>query len=74
MNKETQGERIIFLNGSDDGAKQTELLGFLDFFHRPIFQKIVDTTFWKLDLFPSSGVVEDTYSERANLFLRDLTE
>jgi hypothetical protein len=26
---------------------------FLDFFHRPVFQK--NTTFRKLDLFPSSG-------------------
>jgi hypothetical protein len=36
---------------------------FLDFFHRPVFQK-KNTTFRKLDLFPSSGegVGEDIYS------------
>jgi hypothetical protein len=35
---------------------------FLDFFHRPVFQK--NTTFRKLDLFPSSdeGGKENTYS------------
>jgi hypothetical protein len=35
---------------------------FLDFFHRPVLQK--NTTFRKLDLFPSSGEGggEDTYS------------
>jgi hypothetical protein len=30
--------------------------GFLDFFHRPVFWKLENTTFRKLDLFPSSGV------------------
>jgi hypothetical protein len=28
---------------------------FLDFVHRPVFQKLENTTFRKLDLFPSSG-------------------
>jgi hypothetical protein len=31
------------------------IAGFLDFVHRPVFQKIENTTFRKLDLFPSSG-------------------
>jgi hypothetical protein len=35
-----------------------ELLGFLDFFHHPDFQELENTTFRKLDLFPSSGVGE----------------
>jgi hypothetical protein len=33
----------------------TELLGFLDFFHRSIFYKLENTTFQKLDLLPYSG-------------------
>jgi hypothetical protein len=37
--------------------------GFLDFFQHPVFQKIVNTTFRKLHLFPFSGEgEEDTYS------------
>jgi hypothetical protein len=43
----------------------------MDFFHRPVFWKTDNTTFRKLDLFPSSGEGEHTYSistlERANL-------
>jgi hypothetical protein len=37
---------------------------FLDFVHRPVFSKLKNTTFWKLDKFPSSGEVgvEDAYS------------
>jgi hypothetical protein len=31
------------------------ITGFLDFFHRPVFCKIENTTFRKLNLFPSSG-------------------
>jgi hypothetical protein len=31
------------------------ITGFLDFFHCPVFYKIENTTFQKLDLFPSSG-------------------
>jgi hypothetical protein len=31
------------------------ITGFLDFFHRPVFYRIENTTFRKLDLFPSSG-------------------
>jgi hypothetical protein len=39
------------------------ITGFLDFFHRPIFYRVENTTFRKLDLFPSSGEGrEDTYS------------
>jgi hypothetical protein len=33
------------------------IIGFLDFVHRPVFYKLEDTTFQKLDLFPSSGEV-----------------
>jgi hypothetical protein len=29
--------------------------GFADFVYRPVFQVLVNTTFWKLDLLPSSG-------------------
>jgi hypothetical protein len=36
--------------------------GFLDFFHRPEVWIQENTIFWKLDLFPSSAEVEDTYS------------
>jgi hypothetical protein len=35
---------------------------FLDFVHRPVFYKLENTVFWKLDLFPSSVQVGDTYS------------
>jgi hypothetical protein len=38
--------------------------GFLDYFRRPVFYKIENTTFRKLDLFPSSGEGEDTYPVR----------
>jgi hypothetical protein len=40
------------------------ITGFLDFFHRPVFQRTENTTFRKLDPFPSSGEGggEDTYS------------
>jgi hypothetical protein len=31
------------------------ITGFLDFFRRPVFWKLENMTFWKLDLFPSSG-------------------
>jgi hypothetical protein len=31
------------------------ITGILDFFHRPVFYKIENTTFRKLDLFPSSS-------------------
>jgi hypothetical protein len=34
--------------------------GVLDFVHRPIFWKLENTTFRKLDLFPSSGEREKT--------------
>jgi hypothetical protein len=33
---------------------------FLDFVHCPVFQKLGNTTFRKLDLFPSSLMGEDT--------------
>jgi hypothetical protein len=45
--------------------------GFLDFFHRPVFQKLENTAFQKLDLFPSSGVGRKTPTP---LFPKDLTE
>jgi hypothetical protein len=32
------------------------------FVHRPVFYKLENTTFWKLDLSPSSGERGDTYS------------
>jgi hypothetical protein len=35
---------------------------FLDFFHHPVFKRIENMTFRKLDLFPSSGEGEDIYS------------
>jgi hypothetical protein len=38
--------------------------GFLDFVHRPEFYKQENTTFRKLDLFPSSGEGGGTYSFR----------
>jgi hypothetical protein len=40
------------------------ITGFLDFVHRPVFQRTLKkTTFWKLDLFPSwDDWVGDTYS------------
>jgi hypothetical protein len=31
------------------------ITGFMDFVHRPIFRKLENTTFLKLDQFPSSG-------------------
>jgi hypothetical protein len=47
------------------------ITGFLDFFHRPVFQKL-GNTFRKVDLFPSSGEWWETPAllgplERANL-------
>jgi hypothetical protein len=38
------------------------IFGVLDFVHRPIFQKIENTTFRKLDLFPFAGEGGDNYS------------
>jgi hypothetical protein len=32
------------------------ITAFFDFFHHPVFYKLENTTFWKLNLFPSSGV------------------
>jgi hypothetical protein len=47
------------------------ITGFSDFVHRPVFQKLENTTFRKLDLFPSSGDGETPALlgplERANL-------
>jgi hypothetical protein len=62
----------VSINNSKFNEKLTELLGFLDFFHRPVFYKIENTMFRKLDLFPSSGDAEKTPTqlgslERANL-------
>jgi hypothetical protein len=50
---------------------RVRITGFLDFSHLPISQKIGNTTFWKLDLFPSSNVGKTPTQlgplERANL-------
>jgi hypothetical protein len=48
------------------------ITGFLDFVHHPVFLKLENTTFQKLDLFLSSGEGEKTPTqigplERANL-------
>jgi hypothetical protein len=48
------------------------ITGFLDFVHRLVFYKVGNTTFRKLDLFPSSGEVGKVPTqvgplERANL-------
>jgi hypothetical protein len=40
-------------------SMNSELLGFFNFVHRPVFQKLENTTFRKLDLFPSSGEGEE---------------
>jgi hypothetical protein len=40
--------------------KKSELLGFLDFFHRQEFQILKNTTFLKLYLLPSSGESRET--------------
>jgi hypothetical protein len=45
--------KIISLNATEYHFITTKLL---DFFHRPDFYKPENTTFRKLDLFPSSGV------------------
>jgi hypothetical protein len=41
-----------------------KITGFLNFAHHLVFYKLENTTFWKLDLFLSSGDgrEEDTYS------------
>jgi hypothetical protein len=39
------------------------ITGFLDFFHRPVFQRIENTTIRKLDLFPASGEKTPTQFE-----------
>jgi hypothetical protein len=44
------------------GSVAHRITGFLDFFHRPVFKKIENMTFQEMDLFPSSGKEEDTYS------------
>jgi hypothetical protein len=38
------------------------ITGYLDFVYRPVFYKLENITFRKLDLFPSSDEGEDTYS------------
>jgi hypothetical protein len=40
---------------SSDIFFRSELLGFFNFVHRPVFRKLENTTFRKLDMFPSSG-------------------
>jgi hypothetical protein len=52
--------------------KTWNYLFFFYFIHRPVFYKLENTTFRKLDLFPSSGEGEKTPTllgplERANL-------
>jgi hypothetical protein len=42
---------------------ELRITGFLEFVHLPLFKKLEDRTFRKMDLFPSSGEGEgDTYS------------
>jgi hypothetical protein len=41
---------------------------FLDFVHRPVFQKLENTTFRNLDLFPSSGEEGKTPTQLGPLF------
>jgi hypothetical protein len=41
--------------GSDDGVYNTKNYWVLDFVHHPVFYKLENTTFRKLDLFPPSG-------------------
>jgi hypothetical protein len=45
------GEPSVLIFRVEVHILRFEITGFLDFVHRP-----VNTTFWKLDLFPSSGV------------------
>jgi hypothetical protein len=53
-----------YLNISSRANKLAVLriTGFFYFVHRPVFYKVEHTTFWKLDLFPSSGEGGSTYS------------
>jgi hypothetical protein len=39
----------------DVPSKILRITGFSDLVHHPVFWKLENTTFWKLDLFPSSG-------------------
>jgi hypothetical protein len=50
--------RAVDGRASSNGERpsQIRITGFLDFLHRPVFQRLENTTFRKLDLFPSSGV------------------
>jgi hypothetical protein len=59
------------------------ITGFLDFFHHPVFKRLENATFRKVDLFPSSGEGgKDTYwagslrklTSITGLFLRDQTD
>jgi hypothetical protein len=40
--------------GLSNFLERLRISGLLDFFHRPVFQRL-ENTFWKLDLFLSSG-------------------
>jgi hypothetical protein len=48
--------------GFSRGCVILRITGCSDFVHRPIFWKLENTMFRKLDLFPSSGEGVDTYS------------
>jgi hypothetical protein len=52
-------------------AAHSELLAAFDFVHRPVFEELENTTFRRLDLFPSSGEGRDTYS--AGSLTKDIT-
>jgi hypothetical protein len=53
---------VEWLNFVDESTMQFRITSFSDFVHRPVFYKLENTTFRKLDLFPSSGEGEETYS------------
>jgi hypothetical protein len=50
---------FLFLIDSEN--EHSELMGFLDFAHCPVFQQPEETTFWKLNLLVFSGEGGDTY-------------
>jgi hypothetical protein len=63
LRKSNKAIHFILIKGSDGGVSHSELLGFLLCPSSGILE-LENTTFRKLDLFPSSGDggVEDTYS------------
>jgi hypothetical protein len=59
-------DKICLSNGFRRWCITLRFTGFLDFFHRPVFYKIENTTFRRMDLFPSemscfllSGIPDD---------------